>query len=75
MPTCKPPNGLIHCPQFIAKSASFGSILTVAFGQDQTPDLSCGDGGNAVMRDLIRNTRQIVALIEAKEPGLESGVR
>jgi hypothetical protein len=61
----------VHC----AKSVSFGSILTVAFGQDQTPDLSCGDGGNAVMRDLIRDTRQIVALIQANEKGPENGLK
>jgi hypothetical protein len=61
----------VHC----AKSASFGSILTVAFGPDQTPDLSCGDGGNAVMRDLIRDTRQIVSLMQTREATPESGVR
>jgi hypothetical protein len=54
----------VHC----AKSVSFGTTLTVVFGK-QTPDLSCGDGGNAAMRDLIRDTRQIVALIQAKETG------
>jgi hypothetical protein len=53
----------VHC----AKSASFGTTLSVAFGKEQTPDLSCADGGNAVMRDLIRDTRQIVALLQAKE--------
>lgn len=48
----------VHC----MKSASFGSALTVAFGNDQTPDLSCGDGGNAAMRNLIRDVNEIVAL-------------
>jgi hypothetical protein len=61
----------VHC----AKSASFGSVLTVAFGQDQTPDLSCGDGGNAVMRDLIRDTRRIVSLMQPREATSGSGVR
>ncbi|MGD0417889.1 MAG: hypothetical protein ABSA80_21220 [Terriglobales bacterium] len=61
----------VHC----AKSASFGSILTVAFGQDKTPDLSCGDGGNAVMRDLIRDTRQIVSLMQTMEATSENGIR
>lgn len=61
----------VHC----AKSASFGSVLTVAWGQDQTPDLSCGDGGNAVMRDLIRETRQIVALMQAMAATSGSGAR
>jgi hypothetical protein len=55
----------VHC----AKSVSLGSTLTVAFGKEQSPDLSCGDGGNAVMRDLIRDTSQVVALIQAKEAG------
>lgn len=58
----------VHC----AKSASFGSVLTVELGQDQTPDLSCGDGGNAAMRDLIRDTRQIVSLIQTREATPES---
>jgi hypothetical protein len=48
----------VHC----MKSASFGSALTVAFGNDQTPDLSCGDGGNAAMRNLIRDVNEIVGL-------------
>jgi hypothetical protein len=50
----------VHC----AKSASFGSTLTVVFGKEQTPDLSCGDRGNALMRDLIRDTSRIVELIK-----------
>ena len=61
----------VHC----AKSASFGSVLTVALGQDQTPDLGCGDGGNAVMRDLIRETRQIVSRMQTMEATSENGVR
>ena len=61
----------VHC----AKSESFGSVLTVALGQDQTPDLSCGDGGNAVMRDLIRETRQIVSLMQTMDATSENGVR
>ena len=60
----------VHC----AKSVSFGTTLTVVFGK-QTPDLSCGNGGNAAMRDLIRDARRIVALIQAKETGPESGAR
>jgi len=51
----------VHC----AKSASFGSTLIVAFGGEQTPDLRCGDGGNAAMRNLIRDANEIVALIRA----------
>jgi hypothetical protein len=48
----------VHC----MKSASFGSVLTVVLGNEQTPDLSCGDGGNAAMRNLIRDVNEIVAL-------------
>ena len=48
----------VHC----MKSASFGSALTAVLGNEQTPDLSCGDGGNAAMRNLIRDVNEIVAL-------------
>lgn len=48
----------VHC----MKSASFGARLTVSFGAEETPDLSCGDGGNARMRDLIRDVNAIVAV-------------
>ncbi len=48
----------VHC----MKSASFGSALTVVLGNEQTPDLSCGDGGNTAMRNLIRDVNEIVAL-------------
>jgi hypothetical protein len=52
-----------HC----ARSASFGSRLTVEFGNEQSPDLSCGDGGNAAMHDLIGVVRQIVALANVQD--------
>jgi hypothetical protein len=52
----------VHC----MKSASFGSALTVVLGNEQTPDLSCGDGGNAAMRNLIRDVNEIVALFHNK---------
>jgi hypothetical protein len=48
----------VHC----MKSTSFGSALTVVLGNEQTPDLSCGDGGHAGMRNLIRDVNEIVAL-------------
>jgi hypothetical protein len=50
----------MHC----AKSVSFGSTLAVAVGGEQTPDLSCGDGGNTALRDLIRDVNEIVALCQ-----------
>ena len=49
-----------------AKSVSFGSTLSVEFGGEQTPDLSCGDGGNAALRDLIRDVRQISDLMHSE---------
>jgi hypothetical protein len=52
----------VHC----MKSASFGSSMTVAFGGEQTPDLTCGDGGRAAMGDLIRDVNEIVALFRDK---------
>jgi len=51
----------VHC----MKSASFGSRLTVESGAEQTPDLSCGDGGNGAMRNLIRDVNEITALFAA----------
>jgi hypothetical protein len=61
--TAKPLASLpaVHC----MKSVSFGSILTVAFAGEQTPDLSCGDGGNAAMGRLIRDVNEIVELVRA----------
>lgn len=47
-------------PQRCMKSVSFGARLTVQDGSDTSPDLSCGDGGDAKMRALIRDTNAIV---------------
>ena len=47
---------------YCMKSASFGSLLSVEFGGDRTPDLSCGHGGNTAMRNLIRDVQEIVSL-------------
>jgi hypothetical protein len=56
-------------PQFhCMKSASFGSTLTIVLGNEQTPDLSCGDGGNAAMRNLIRDVHEIIAVFQNKWP-------
>jgi len=52
----------MHC----MKSVSFGSVLTVALGGDESPDLSCGDGGNVVFGNLIRDVNEIVALFQGK---------
>ena len=48
------------------KSASFGVRLTVKLGADETPDLSCGDGGNARLAALIRDVNQIVNVFNVK---------
>jgi hypothetical protein len=47
-------------PQHCAKSASFGSRLTVQSGNDTSPDLSCGDGGNAKLQALIRDVNAVI---------------
>ncbi|MDP9052780.1 MAG: hypothetical protein M3N93_00530 [Acidobacteriota bacterium] len=60
-----------HC----AKSASFGSTLIVSFRNEQTPDLSCGDAGNAVLRDLIGATRQIAELMNAADASPKREIR
>jgi hypothetical protein len=47
-----------HC----IKSASFGTRLFVQLGEDRSPDLSCGDGGNEKMRALIRDAEAVVKI-------------
>jgi hypothetical protein len=49
-----------HC----AKSVSFGTRLTIQFGDDESPDLSCGDGGNTSMQALIRDAAAIIKLFQ-----------
>lgn len=49
-----------------AKSASFGSRLTIEFGGSETPDLSCGDGDNPKLRALIHDTNDILAIFSPK---------
>ena len=53
-------------PRHCAKSASFGTRLTVQFGDDTSPDLSCGDGGDAKIEALIRDTDAIVKNFSAQ---------
>ena len=47
-----------HC----AKSASFGTRTYVKFDGQESPDLSCGDGGDPKLRALIRDVSEIVPL-------------
>jgi hypothetical protein len=49
-----------HC----MKSASFGSRMTVSFGGEETPDLTCGDGGNTALADLIKEVGKITAMMQ-----------
>ena len=51
------------------KSASFGSTLVIAAGGEHTPDLNCGDGDNARLRNLIRDAREIISLFPAETTG------
>ena len=46
------------------KSASFGSRMTVSFGGEETPDLTCGDGGNAALAGLIKEVGKITAMMQ-----------
>jgi hypothetical protein len=51
-----------HC----IKSASFGTRLFVQLGEDRSPDLSCGDGGNEKMRALIRDAEAVIKIFRGE---------
>jgi|SRR5579863_1314941 hypothetical protein len=51
--------------QRCAKSASFGTKLTIEFGGQESPDLSCGPGDNAKLQALARDANEIVKLLSA----------
>ncbi len=57
------------------KSASFGTTRTIEFEGRTTPDLSCGDRGNARLRSLIQDVNDIVEAFNAsskqKAPALQ----
>ncbi len=53
-------------PQSCPKSASFGTRLTIRFAEDTSPDLSCGDGGNAKMKALIRDANEILKIFRSR---------
>jgi hypothetical protein len=53
-------------PRHCLKSASFGTRLTIRFGDEESPDLSCGDGGNAQMQALIHDATAIVKLFNGE---------
>jgi hypothetical protein len=51
-----------HC----AKSASFGTRLNIEMGDDESPDLSCGDGGDPKIKALIQDTNEIVKIFQSR---------
>jgi hypothetical protein len=48
------------------KSASFGTTLVVEYQGARSPDLSCGDRGNAGFKALIQSAGEIVKLFDAQ---------
>lgn len=51
-----------HC----LKSASFGTKLTIEFGGQTTPDLSCGHTADPRVRALAKDARDIIVASELK---------
>lgn len=49
-----------HC----VKSVSFGTRLTIESGGEESPDLSCGDGGNPKLEALIRDADEIIKIFK-----------
>ncbi len=47
------------------KSASFGTKLTIEFGGEETPDLSCPGGDNAKLQALTKDANEIVKLFNS----------
>lgn len=44
------------------KSVSFGTTLTIEYGDEKSPDLRCGDHGNAKLKALIQDSSEIIQL-------------
>ena len=42
------------------KSASFGTTLTVEYRDQKSPDLRCGDHGDAKLKALIQSTNEVI---------------
>lgn len=53
-------------PQHCVKSVSFGTRLTIEEGDDSSPDLSCGDGGNEKLKALIADANEIVRIFRSQ---------
>lgn len=47
------------------KSASFGTKLSIEFGGEETPDLSCQGGDNAKLQALTKDANEIVKLFNS----------
>jgi len=56
-------------PAHCLKSASFGTRLTIEFADQATPDLSCGNITDPLVRALARDARKIAAA-----PGVRQAV-
>lgn len=52
--------------QRCAKSASFGTTLTIALGFQETPDLSCGGGDSEKLKALLRDANEIVKVFNSR---------
>lgn len=52
-----------HC----MKSASFGTTTSIEFAGEKTPDLNCGDGGDAKLQAIIRDASEIIKLFRTNE--------
>lgn len=61
------PLGSLHAPG-CWKSSSFGSTLVVEVGSERSPDLSCGDGGDANLAAVIKDVDAVVSVFERQPP-------
>ena len=52
-----------HC----MKSASFGTTTSIEFAGEKTPDLNCGDGGDAKLQAIIRDANEVIKLFRTNE--------
>jgi hypothetical protein len=59
------PKSLSRLPhQSCMKSVSFGTTLLVEYHGEKSPDLSCGDRGDATLKALIQSAGEIVKLFK-----------
>ncbi|MBV8844131.1 MAG: hypothetical protein JO307_15090 [Bryobacterales bacterium] len=60
--SAKPLANLPH--ERCAKSASFGTSLTIEFGGERTPDLSCPDPQDPHIQTLMRDAEEITKIFQ-----------